>query len=82
MIPKTLAEHNVHWPAGGKVVDNPVGGPGMGGIGVDGGDRRVPGPVDGAPAGHGPSTGYRQVFPRAVWIVWRSDRNDGDGDSD
>ena len=82
MIPKTLAEHNVAWPAGGKVVDNPVDGPGIGGIGVDGGGRRAPGPVDGARAGHRPSTGYRQVFPRSVWIVRRSGRDDRDDRSD
>ena len=35
MIPKTLAEHNVPWQAGGKVVDNAVDGPGSVVVGVD-----------------------------------------------
>jgi hypothetical protein len=69
MIPKTLVEHNVPWAAGGKVVDNPVGGPGIGGMGVRRRGRDVAGAVDGARASHHQSTGYRQVFPRLVWIV-------------
>ncbi len=35
MIPKTLVEHNIPWRARGKVVDNPVDGPGIAGIGVE-----------------------------------------------
>jgi hypothetical protein len=39
---------------------------------VDDGRRGVAGAVDGARARHRSSTGYRQVFPRSVWILGRS----------
>jgi hypothetical protein len=82
MIPKTLVQHNVRSAAGVEVVDNPVDGPGIGVTGVDRDRRGAPGPVDAARAPHRSSTGYRQVFPRSVWIRGRSGRGDRGGPSE
>jgi hypothetical protein len=58
----------------GKVVDKPVAGPGIGGIGVHGDGPAAHGAVDGARAPRRPSTGYPQVFPRRMSIDRRSGR--------
>ena len=75
MIPNLLTEHNVPWPGGGKVVDNPVVGPGRRGTGVSTAGYGAQGVVDSALIVLRASTGYQQVFPWLPWIVRRSGRD-------